>query len=310
MSPMRALIIGTSGQLATELHRQAGGLPLHPAQKVDVADEPAIRALLDAARPTLVINASAYTAVDRAEQERERAFAVNASGPRYLARWCAANGAALIHVSTDYVFNGAKASSYVEEDAVDPLNVYGESKLAGEIAIREELPQHLILRTSWVFSAHGQNFVKTMRRLAAERDELRVIADQHGRPTSAADLAVWSRPHDLGDVSLGQRGPNHVARLRRSDCRARGTPRVSAPRGARDPRDGIPHPCEATSQLGARHQPLRKHLWLWIAAISARAARGDGSAPSALEALKAWRPRSLESRRASCNEAQGKCPTF
>jgi dTDP-4-dehydrorhamnose reductase len=210
----RSLIIGTSGQLATELHRQAGALQVQPAQKVDVADEHAIRALLDEVRPALVINASAYTAVDRAEQERERAFAVNASGPRYLARWCAANGAALIHISTDYVFNGAKASAYVEDDAVGPLNVYGESKLAGEIAIREELTQHLILRTSWVFSAHGQNFVKTMRRLAAERDELRVIADQHGRPTSAADLAgaVWRIASErlLGDAPIAW-GTYHLA---------------------------------------------------------------------------------------------------
>jgi dTDP-4-dehydrorhamnose reductase len=211
---MHGLIVGTSGQLATELHRQADGLPLQAAQKVDIADEHAIRALLDEARPSLVINASAYTAVDRAEQDRERAFAVNASGPRYLARWCAANGAALIHVSTDYVFNGAKASAYVEDDDVDPLNVYGESKLAGEIAVREELGQHLILRTSWVFSAHGQNFVKTMRRLAAERDELRVIADQHGRPTSAADLAgaVWrlTRERVLGAAPMTW-GTYHLA---------------------------------------------------------------------------------------------------
>ncbi len=186
---MRTVIVGTSGQLATELHRQGDGLQLQPAQKVDVADESAVRVLLDEARPSLVINAAAYTAVDRAEQERDRAFAVNANGPRYLARWCAANGAALIHVSTDYVFDGTKPSAYVEDDAVGPINVYGESKLAGEVAIREELAQHLILRTSWVFSAHGQNFVKTIRRLAAERDELRIIADQHGCPTSAADLA-------------------------------------------------------------------------------------------------------------------------
>src|ERR1041384_7865216 len=126
---MRIFIVGTSGQLATELHRQAEGVELLPAQKVDVADEDAIRALLDEARPSVVINAAACTAVDRAEQERERAFAVNANGPRYLARWCAGNGAALIHVSTDYVFDGAKGDPYVEEDAVGPLNVYGESKL-------------------------------------------------------------------------------------------------------------------------------------------------------------------------------------
>jgi dTDP-4-dehydrorhamnose reductase len=211
---MRALIVGTSGQLATELHRQADDLPLHPPHKVDVADESAVRALLDEARPSLVINASAYTAVDRAEQERERAFAVNANGPRFLARWCAGNGAALIHVSTDYVFDGTKPGAYVEDDAVGPLNVYGESKLGGEVAIREELAQHLIVRTSWVFSAHGQNFVKTIRRLAAERDELRIIADQHGRPTSAADLAgaLWRvvRERLRGDATVPW-GTYHLA---------------------------------------------------------------------------------------------------
>lgn len=211
---MRTVIIGTSGQLATELHRQASGLDLQAPQKIDVADESAVRALLDTARPELVLNASAYTAVDRAEQDRERAFAVNAAGPRYLARWCAATGAALIHVSTDYVFDGSKSGAYVEDDPVGPLNVYGESKLAGEVAIREELPQHLIVRTSWVFSAHGQNFVKTIRRLAGERDELRIIADQHGRPTSAADLAgaLWRvvREQLRGDAAVPW-GTYHLA---------------------------------------------------------------------------------------------------
>lgn len=192
---MRALIIGTTGQLATELHRkrdQLGGDVL-PPRKVDIADADALCALLDESHATLVINAAAYTAVDRAEQDRERAFAVNSSGPRVLARWCASHGAILVHISTDYVFDGTKTDAYLETDPTGPVNTYGESKLAGEQAIREELERHLIVRTSWVFSAHGQNFVKTMRRLARERDSLRVVADQRGRPTSAADLAeaLW-----------------------------------------------------------------------------------------------------------------------
>jgi len=188
---MRVTIIGTSGQLASELRRRrcAPGLTLLDVEKVDVTDVGALRALLERHRPELILNASAYTAVDRAESEPERAFAVNESGPRHLADWCAQHGAALIHVSTDYVFDGSKPSSYVEQDQPAPLSVYGASKLAGEDAIRRALPRHVILRTSWVFSAHGQNFVKTMLRLARERDELRVIADQHGRPTAAADLA-------------------------------------------------------------------------------------------------------------------------
>jgi dTDP-4-dehydrorhamnose reductase len=191
----RTLIIGTSGQLSTELHRQwhSATAQLLPRRKVELADERAIKALLDEQRPTLIINAAAYTAVDRAEQERERAFAVNADGPRFLARWCQANGAVLVHVSTDFVFDGQKPSPYVESDATGPLSVYGSSKLAGEIAVREELERHLVLRTSWVFSAHGHNFVKTIRRLAGEPRPLRVVADQRGRPTSAADLAgaIW-----------------------------------------------------------------------------------------------------------------------
>ena len=158
-------------------------------QKVDISVDSQVSALLERERPALVLNAAAYTAVDRAEVEREQAFAVNETGPSLIARWCTANRAALIHVSTDYVFDGAKAAAYVEEDATAPLGVYGESKLAGEVAVRGALERHLILRTSWVFSAYSQNFVKTMLRLAGERDELRVVADQVGRPTAAADLA-------------------------------------------------------------------------------------------------------------------------
>jgi len=188
---MRVAVLGTSGQLASELRRSArsAALELVAPQKVDISVDSQVNALLDRERPALVLNAAAYTAVDRAEVEREQAFAVNEIGPSLIARWCTANRAALIHVSTDYVFDGAKAAGYVEEDATAPLGVYGESKLAGEVAVRGALERHLILRTSWVFSAHSQNFVKTMLRLARERDELRVVADQVGRPTAAADLA-------------------------------------------------------------------------------------------------------------------------
>lgn len=193
---MRVIVIGTSGQLATELHRQApgGALELFAPEKLDASSQSSLCELLDRARPELIINASAYTAVDRAETERERAFAVNETAPRLMAEWCRAQNAALFHISTDYVFDGQKSDAYREDDATAPLGIYGQSKLAGERAVRAALPRHLIVRTSWVFSAHGQNFVKTMLRLARERDELRVVADQHGRPTSAADLArvLWT----------------------------------------------------------------------------------------------------------------------
>jgi dTDP-4-dehydrorhamnose reductase len=141
-----------------------------------------------------VINAAAYTAVDKAETEREAAFALNAHGPARLASFCAERRVPLIHISTDYVFDGAGARPYVETDQAVPINVYGESKRAGEIAAAEKLARHIIIRTSWLYSPFGQNFVKTMLRLAAERDRLRVVADQHGRPTSAHAFArvIWA----------------------------------------------------------------------------------------------------------------------
>jgi dTDP-4-dehydrorhamnose reductase len=127
--------------------------------------------------------------VDRAEAEEEEAFRANALGPEILARACAAAGRPLIHISTDYVFDGSKSGAYQESDPVAPLGVYGRSKLAGEEAIRRHLPQHVIVRTSWVYGVYGANFLKTILRLAGERDELRIVADQSGCPTSTADLA-------------------------------------------------------------------------------------------------------------------------
>jgi dTDP-4-dehydrorhamnose reductase len=156
---------------------------------LDVTDRDAVRRAVDCYRPVLIVNAAGYTAVDRAESEPQAAFAVNADGPAYLAEAAAATGSALVHLSTDYVFDGAKAGAYREDDAVGPLSVYGASKAAGERAIRERLGRHVILRTSWIFSAHGTNFVKTMLRIGRERDQLHVVADQQGCPTGAADVA-------------------------------------------------------------------------------------------------------------------------
>jgi dTDP-4-dehydrorhamnose reductase len=189
---LRILVAGGDGQLATELRRAASAHAVEffaPGRVFDITDEIAVENTIEALRPELVINAAAYTAVDRAESEQELAFRTNELGPRNLARACARFSAALLHVSSDYVFNGQKQLPYVESDAVDPLSVYGRSKLAGELRVREELPAHVILRASWVFSATGVNFVKTMLRLARERDVLRVVSDQRGRPTAAHDLA-------------------------------------------------------------------------------------------------------------------------
>lgn len=141
-------------------------------------------------RPDVIINAAAYTAVDKAESDRERAFAVNRDGAAYLAEAAEACRAALIHISTDYVFDGRKQQPYTEDDAVCPRSAYGESKLAGEQAVQRLCPRSVIVRTSWVFGEHGGNFVKTMLRLGAERDSLSIVGDQYGAPTYAGDLAA------------------------------------------------------------------------------------------------------------------------
>jgi dTDP-4-dehydrorhamnose reductase len=190
---MNLFVTGGEGQLGTELIAQAashGMEVLAPTlAQMDLTHPEQIDRFWDEFRPAVVINAAAYTAVDRAESEPELAFAVNAAAPARIARRCAAEHIPLIHISTDYVFDGLKGAPYVEEDPVAPLGVYGRSKAAGEAEVRSAHGHHLIVRTAWLYSAHGVNFVKTVMRLVAERDELRVVDDQMGSPTCAADLA-------------------------------------------------------------------------------------------------------------------------
>ena len=190
---MKLLVLGAGGQVGRELCRRewpAGDrLAAFDRADVDITREESIAAAMRRERPDLVINAAAYTAVDRAESEPDAAWAVNAAGPGHLAAGCKTAGIPLMHISTDYVFDGSKTGPYQEEDPVNPLGVYGRSKEAGDRAIRDALAEHVILRTAWVYSAHGHNFVKTMLRLAGERPVLRVVADQTGSPTSAADIA-------------------------------------------------------------------------------------------------------------------------
>ena len=195
MRSIHLLQFGASGQLARELIRALakdsgiGSTVLSRAQADFSKPQEIAEAVLAAPKVDVVVNAVAYTAVDRAESEKELAACVNAEAVGRLAKACRDRKIPLIHVSTDYVFDGTKSAPYVESDATNPLSVYGRTKLAGEALIRDSLNEHVILRTSWVYSAHGSNFVKTMLRLGAEREELRIVDDQWGAPTSATDLA-------------------------------------------------------------------------------------------------------------------------
>ncbi|MEY2631646.1 MAG: dTDP-4-dehydrorhamnose reductase [Pseudomonadota bacterium] len=186
------LLLGKDGQAGWELQRSL--LPLGPLtalgrRDLDLTDRAALEQGLQALAPRIIVNAAAYTAVDKAEQDVELAMAVNATVPAILADYCHRSGALLVHYSTDYVFDGAKEAPYREDDATGPLSVYGASKLAGEQAIIASGAAALLLRVSWVFGEQGNNFVKTILRLAAERDGLRVVADQFGAPTPAAFIA-------------------------------------------------------------------------------------------------------------------------
>jgi dTDP-4-dehydrorhamnose reductase len=184
------LVLGAGGQLGRALQAALGERAVARRHaELDITDAAAVAAALDALRPAAVVNAAAYTAVDRAESDAAAAQALNADAPGALAAACAARGVGLVHVSTDYVFDGEKSGAYREDDLPNPQGVYGASKAAGEAAVRAAHPGALIVRTSWVFSDHPPNFVLTMLRLARERGALRVVADQFGRPTHAGDLA-------------------------------------------------------------------------------------------------------------------------
>lgn len=192
---MRLLITGAAGQLGQELLRQAAGQGELDVQAVDrsvldISSADAVSQGIAELAPDVVINAAAYTAVDRAESEPERAHAVNVDGPRHLAKACAAAGAQLIHVSTDFVFDGESSQPYAPDAASNPLSVYGRSKRDGERAVQAALPQATLVRTAWVYGPGGQNFVTTMLRLMAEREELGVVMDQIGCPTSTRSLAA------------------------------------------------------------------------------------------------------------------------
>ena len=189
---MKILLTGKNGQVGWELARSLaplGEIIAHDRASLDLADADAIYSVVRDIKPAIIVNAAAYTAVDRAESEPDAARAINAHAPRVLAEEARKLGALLVHYSTDYVFDGTKPGSYVETDTANPISVYGHSKLQGELAIQASGCRHLIFRTSWVFGPHGGNFLLTMLRLAGERSELKIVDDQFGAPTSSRMIA-------------------------------------------------------------------------------------------------------------------------
>ena len=189
---MKILLTGKNGQVGWELARSLaplGDVVAHDRASLDLADADALCSLIRDAKPAIIVNAAAYTAVDKAESELDVAFAVNAQAPRVLAEEARKLGALLVHYSTDYVFDGTKPDPYLETDATNPVSVYGRSKLEGELAIRASGCRYLIFRTSWVFGPRSGNFLLTMLRLAGERNELKIVNDQFGAPTSSGMIA-------------------------------------------------------------------------------------------------------------------------
>ena len=202
----KILLTGVNGQVGHALKTKLAEYEVIALsrEQLDLTKTHDIRRIVREIKPTLIINPAAYTAVDKAETEPELAYAINAKAAQILAEEAARLNAGIIHFSTDYVYDGTKTSPYVETDEVNPVSVYGKSKLAGEEAIRQVALPHLILRTSWVYGAYGKNFLKTMLRLATEREELRIVGDQFGAPTSSESITdavvklvnVWQPEHE------------------------------------------------------------------------------------------------------------------
>jgi dTDP-4-dehydrorhamnose reductase len=186
-------VTGGSGQVGYELSVAASNHGFDAVScsrgELDITDKGAVRAILAKYSPDVVVNAAAYTAVDKAESDRANAFAVNRDGPAFLAEYCSAHNIPLVHISTDYVFDGTKKSAYVEDDPVNPCGVYALSKWEGEESVRNTMDEHIIVRTSWVFGRHGSNFVKTILKAGINNRQLRIVSDQRGCPTYAAHVA-------------------------------------------------------------------------------------------------------------------------
>lgn len=281
---MDILLTGGTGQVGIELQRQKWpeGVVLHAPTRceLDLLDPNSIRRILDSRQWSAVINSGAYTAVDRAEVDVETAWRVNALAPAVLTRASAEAQIPIIQVSTDYVFDGTKDGYYVEDDPVRPINVYGASKQGGEQAVRTANPHHAIIRTSWVVSPHGSNFLKTMLRLAGEREEVAVVADQRGCPTFSPDLAaalkavtlaLLSNPGLSGTYHFANEGEASWADLARAIfaisgerggpfARVRETTTAEFPTPAKRPRNSRLHTGKIKALLSAQPRPWTEAL--------------------------------------------------
>ena len=283
---MRLLLLGANGQVGWELQRSLAplGEVIVPAQRADFTQPVALTALVRALKPDVIANAAAYTAVDKAESDAEAARAVNATAAAVLAREAATLGAWLLHYSTDYVFDGSGSAARSEDAPTGPVNVYGRTKLEGEQLIRASGCRHLILRTSWVYGTRGGNFAKTMLTLAAERDALAVIDDQHGAPTGAdllADVSAHALRRAIAEpalagtyhcVAAGETTWHGYARTVIERARAAGRPVKVAPDAVRAvPTSGYPTP--AARPLNSRldcaklRQAFGLHLPPWQAGV-------------------------------------------
>ncbi len=297
---MKLLVFGAGGQVGTELRRarlpQGMTLAALTRAELDIADPAAVRAAIRRELPDLIVNAAAYTAVDRAESEAEAAFAINATAPGEIAAACAEAGIPFIHISTDYVYDGSKPGPYVEGDPINPLGVYGRSKAAGDAAVAAALAEHVILRTAWVYSAHGANFVKTMLRLAGERPSLRVVADQHGSPTAAADIAAaiiavaakigageghWGVFHFTGAGATTWHGfAEAIVALAGKTVPVAAIATADFPTPARRPANSVLDCAKIAAAYGVTARPWREALAEVVAELFDKSAVGDQTRPT------------------------------
>lgn len=259
---MRILVTGVTGQVGSALTRKLAAFgTVVPASRtvLDLTRPQDIASRLDDIAPDVIVNPAAYTAVDRAEDERDLAFLVNAEAPRALAEWSARRRTPLLHFSTDYVYSGVGTTPWKEGDETGPLSVYGASKLAGEAAIRQVAGNHLIARTSWVYAPTGGNFLRTMARLAQEREELRVVADQIGAPTSATIIAdamasFFASPQGLSGVIERADGLLHVAAAGSTSWHGFATAIVEGLRAR-----GVPLKVERVVPIATADYPTKAH---------------------------------------------------